>query len=211
MDEIYFFSKHVLNHLLGLLDHRQVVEKSKEERGLTSRLSALSFWESLPLWQIIRDRSPCRCKPYEILRYQQKLKGSLRDRFTLYVPMRSLPSRELPKILAKQDALDPQMIRQKIEVARDIQRARALNLGLAIPWNGRLPKQYLGREDVIPKEIARQAATLAKHYHLSARAYLNLLRLCRTIADYEESKQVRASHLYEAMLYLPQPSEESVA
>ena len=212
LDELYLFRKEILDHLTGILDHRQVlhVSRTKEEIQAADIL-LIATGNPCPCGYKYETEQVCRCSFYEIHRYRSRVRSPLHDRFTLHVEMVSLASRVLPQILQRREELDPLKIRSRIEACQEMQKQRLLDLGLTPVLNGRLPKEALDHEAVIPPKLTREAALLAKHYRLTARSYLNLLRLSRTIADYAGEERIADDHLFDAALYLPRLKEGEAA
>lgn len=212
LEELYLYRKEVLDHLTGVLDQRQVLHVSRTKEEIRSAdILLIATGNPCPCGYKYESEEVCSCSLYEINRYRSRVRSPLHDRFTLHVEMVSIASRELPQILQRRDELDPIAIRKRIEASWDVQKQRLIHLGLPPVLNARLPKDVLDREAVIPGRLIREAALLAKHYRLTARSYLNLLRLSRTIADYAGCEEMAEEHLFEAVLYLPRLKEGEVA
>lgn len=212
LEELYLYRKEVLDHLTGVLDHRQVlhVSRTKEEIQAADIL-LIATGNPCPCGYKYDNDQQCCCSLTEINRYRSRVRAPLHDRLTLHVEMHSLATKDLPRILQRREELDPTVIRERIEASWQIQAERMRDLGYAPILNARLPKEILDHEAVVPRNIARKAALLAKHYQLTARSYLNLLRLSRTIADLSGDERLAEDHLFEAALYLPRLSEGEVA
>ncbi|MCM1468733.1 MAG: magnesium chelatase, partial [Alistipes sp.] len=72
---------------------------------------------------------------------------------------------------------------------------------MKIKYNSQLNGNLLRRFCVLDgagDELLRRAY---EKYHLSARGYVRLLRVARTIADLEHSKRINASHISEAVCF----------
>lgn len=136
----------------------------------------------------------CRCSPYEIQQYYKKLSGPLLDRIDLTIKMK-----RTPQIEQKDETASSSEIRTKVKKAREKQQERLKEIGFTvnseIPW--RLLKKYcpLHAED---EEFLRNAGEKLK---LSLRALHKVLRVARTIADFEGEEHISRSHLLEALQY----------
>ncbi len=142
------------------------------------------------------DRGRCRCTPFEIHNYLSHISGPILDRIDLCV---DAPRVEIGQLREGQKGESSKSMRKKVIIARNRQQERYQ--GTPIRFNSELTagemEQYCGLGEK-EKEILEK---LFASFHLSVRAYHKLLRVARTIADLEESKQVLAKHLQEAACY----------
>lgn len=211
LEELYLYKKEVLDHLAGVMDRRQVLHVSRStEEVHHADVLLIATGNPCPCGYQYESDHLCRCSLHEIHRYRSKVRAPLQDRFTLHVEMLSLATHDLPQILQRREELDPTEIRKRVENSWEIQAKRLKALGLNPVLNARLPKEILNHESIISRNILRESAVLAKHYKLTARSYLNLLRLSRTIADYAAQETITEDHLFEAALFLPRLKEGEV-
>jgi magnesium chelatase family protein len=141
------------------------------------------------------ERRRCTCSGTEIERYRARLSGPLLDRIDLHVEAPAVPWKDLA---APASTITSSVMRERVLAARAVQTARfadapqcRTNADLA----GDLFEEHcaLGRNERAFMEQA--TASLA----LSARAYVRILRLSRTIADLENADAIRIEHLAEAV------------
>ena len=93
------------------------------------------------------------------------------------------------------------MLQNKVEIARQIQTERFRNT------------EYRFNSDIQAKDMDEfcylgkvERLCIQKMYqslNLSARSYHRIIKVARTIADLEESKEIQEKHLLEAGLYRP--------
>ncbi|MEK7113634.1 MAG: magnesium chelatase, partial [Patescibacteria group bacterium] len=55
----------------------------------------------------------------------------------------------------------------------------------------------------LDEEVRRILDDSAEHLALSARAYHRVIKIARTIADLENSEEIEANHILEALQYRP--------
>src|SRR5207253_328958 len=103
------------------------------------------------------------------------------------------------------------IIRERVESARQRQRARFASFQPQAVETHKPPRRLLANAEMGPAEIRQfcqldspatalmKAAT--RQLNLSARAYNRVLKLSRTIADMAASENIQAAHLAEAIQY----------
>lgn len=159
-------------------------------------------------FQLIAAMNPCKCgyladtnkacskAPKCANDYQMKISGPIIDRFDLHIEVGgSCNYSQLVNDTEEQSA----KIAHRVEMARNTQRVRYE--GYNIKNNNRLDGQLL-IEYALPvddgKDLLNEAAT---KFRMSLRGYNRILRVARTIADLENSKNVYKLHIAEALNY----------
>jgi magnesium chelatase family protein len=141
------------------------------------------------------ERRRCTCSATEIERYRARLSGPLLDRIDLHVEVPAVPWKDLA---APASPVSSAAMRERVLAARAVQAGRYAgvshcrsNADLA----GSLFEEhcFLGRNERAFMEQA--VSSLA----LSARSYVRVLRLARTIADLEAEGGIQIEHLAEAV------------
>lgn len=128
-------------------------------------------------------------------RYIQKISGPLLDRIDLHITVQPV---EYDTLRAKQGGEDSAAVRQRVLLARAYAQARA--------GQGAIPNAYLqGKVLQQACQLQPEAETALKdafeRLGLSARGYDRVLRVARTIADLEQSPQIKTMHISEAVQY----------
>lgn len=142
----------------------------------------------------------CRCSTSEILRYQKKISGPMLDRIDIHL---DVPAVKVEKLTDNESPNAPTSyrIRKKVQKARDLQikRFRSEKIISNSEMNSNLIKKYcvLSSESL---EILRMAV---KKLNLSARSYSKILKVSRTIADLEGSKNINPHNIAEALQFRP--------
>ena len=96
---------------------------------------------------------------------------------------------------------ESEAIRQRVKRAREIQGERFHGKDIAL--NAEMRPKELEEFAPLSGENQELLHTAAKKLDLSARAYHRVIKLSRTIADLEESKNIKQEHLLEALQYRP--------
>ena len=133
----------------------------------------------------------CRCTPVQVLKYQARLSGPLRDRIDLVVDVQPVPIDVLTSGAAEPSA----RVRARVLAARHRQQARGAVL------NARLPASSLNQLVPLDTPGAQALRGATERLRLSPRGVHRLLRVARTIADLDDAEFVRADHVAEAAQY----------
>lgn len=142
------------------------------------------------------DRSRCNCSMHQVERYLGRISQPLLDRFDICIEALQMNYQELQHQVKQESSEE---IRRRVAVARRIQLERYQRQ--KVYYNSRLTpgmvKKYcrLGDRE---QSLLEEAFTKMK---LSARAYHRILKVARTIADLEESKEITVRHISEAICY----------
>jgi magnesium chelatase family protein len=131
-----------------------------------------------------------------INRYQAKFSGPILDRIDIQVEVNRPKKEELQdKNLAEKSTV----IAKRVQIARDIQteRFKEYDIFTNSEMNLKLIEKFCKLdkkgEDLISKAVDK--------FKLSARSYMRLLKLSRTIADLDNSQNIEFKHLAESLQY----------
>ena len=139
---------------------------------------------------------PCRCTPNEIRRYLNRISGPLLDRIDMHIEVESIPAERLADTALSESS---DAIRERVEAAREVQRARYGNSG--IHCNAELNARTLA--SVCRMTSAAQALLNAstEKMKLSNRAYTRILKVARTICDLDGAATIDTEQVAEAVQY----------
>ncbi len=140
------------------------------------------------------DINRCRCTQGQIQSYLSRISEPLLDRMDICVEMERTDGRNR-KCQGKASA----EIRRQVQGAREIQaeRYRDEKITRNSQLSGRLLKKYCRLE----RKEQRCFGDLREQLGLSARGAERMLRVARTLADIEQSGEIRETHLLQASVY----------
>lgn len=135
----------------------------------------------------------------DIVRFKRKISGPIMDRIDIWI--------DVPKI-------DYELLSQKEksgktseEIRKEILRARKKQeerfIGSLVRTNSAMSVRDLDKTVVLKEEVKKILNMSAEKLGLSPRAYHRIIKLSRTIADLEDSKDIEAKHVLEALAYRP--------
>ena len=138
------------------------------------------------------DRNRCHCTVGEIHRYLGKVSEPILDRLDICVETGA------PEFhLYEEEGETSRQIRQRVQRTVDIQRKRYQDEPFS--YNGELPERALGRYCRLNKSEEEFLEEFFQAEKCSSRRISRILKVARTIADMEESEQIREQHIAEAV------------
>lgn len=146
----------------------------------------------------------CICSSGQAQRYWSKISGPILDRIDMHIDVPRLKENEL---YLEADGESSHLVRLRVLRACKIQQARNLKKtqgDTSFVYNGQLSHQQLKKFCRLDSESLNLVVRAVSQLCLSARAYDRILRLARTIADLEGSKEIKAVHVAESVRYRAQ-------
>lgn len=136
----------------------------------------------------------CRCTPYEIKRYTQRISGPLLDRIDIHI---QVPRVKYEELSSTKRAESSAQIRQRVTAARKIQLQRLKKYHIFC--NAQMNHAML--QKLCPLEPKAQALLeqAFRQLNLSARSYDRIIKVARTIADLAGAEHIEAPHIAEAI------------
>ena len=198
MDEFPEFSRPVLEVLRQPLeDHHISISRAKYSIDYPASFMLVASMNPCPCGYYNHPSKECQCPPGAVRKYLNRISGPLLDRIDLQVEIQPVP---FEAIASAEDGEPSAKIRERVVRARRIQQERFKNepgIHCNARMNSRLLKIHAPLSDEC-LEILRQAM---EKFDMSARAYDRILKVARTIADLDDSAEIRPAHIREAISY----------
>ena len=138
----------------------------------------------------------CSCLPSQIARYQRKTSGPLLDRIDMIVEVSEVEHRSILTDNSSGDTSD--QVRKRVVRARKIQHERT---GEHKKLNGKLSNNDIKSLSRLNSEAQELLNNAAEKLDISARNYMRIIKVSRTIADLAGSKDILPEHIAEALQY----------
>lgn len=198
LDEMVEFPRNVLEVLRQPLEDGEIViSRAKHSIKYPAKFMLLGAMNPCPCGYLGDKQKQCTCSEFQISRYQSRLSGPLLDRIDLQVEVPRLTSDELLNIEpATESSAD---IRKRVIKARKIQAERYKDDGILT--NSELTSKLIKKYCQIDAQSAALLKTAIVKYQLSGRRYDRILKLARTIADLDNSENIKQIHLMQALQY----------
>lgn len=199
MDEFPEFNTRVIESLRQPLEDRTVtISRSKYSLTFPSDFILLGAMNPCPCGFKGCVSRNCICSYSAIQRYQRKVSGPIIDRIELWVDVSEV---DYEKLGSTEVSEGSEVIRKRIQKAREIQTKRFL--GLAISVNAEMRSEDIALFCPLSPGCKELLYTSAKALQVSARSYHKIIKLSRTIADLDKKETIEESHILEALQYRP--------
>lgn len=191
LDELPEFNRNVLESLRQPMENKQVtVARVAGSATFPSDFILVGAMNPCPCGYLGDAR--CKCSSYAVQRYQQKISGPLLDRMDVQIELRAIPYEELSQDIKEESSAH---IQERVENARTVQLHR----------QGMINSQLSAKNIKTFCQLTNDAKNMMKEAFnslgLSARGYHKLLKVGRTIADLDMSKNIESFHIAEAIQY----------
>ena len=195
LDELLEFRKQTLEVLRQPLEMGAVtIARAAQSLRYPADFMLVAAMNPCPCGYLTDPRKKCTCSPADIQRYRSRLSGPLLDRIDLHVEVPAVPYEDLRAEGASKSSA---AMRDAVNAARAIQADRYR--GTAIAGNAGLSGRALDKYCRLDGQGQQFLGSAVKNLHLSARANTRILRIARTIADLEHSRDIATLHLAEAV------------
>ena len=198
LDEMVEFPRNVLEVLRQPIEDGEVViSRSKNSIKYPSKFILLGAMNPCPCGFLGDREKQCTCTDFQIQRYRSKLSGPLLDRIDLVINVPRLTTDEL--INHNVEAESSAEIRERVIKARKIQAERYKKEGILT--NSELSADLIKKYCKLDNESEQIMKIAAQKYQLSGRRYHRVLKIARTIADLDNSIDIKTTHLTQALQY----------
>ncbi len=194
LDEVSEFKPSVLDALREPLESGSIsVSRANYRVKFPANFQLLAAMNPCPCGYASDPNHECRCSEDRIERYLGKLSGPLLDRVDLIIEVPALSQVEL--LQEGNDDLNWSDVRSRIRACRDLQKRRAGKL------NSELKLAEMAEHCSLDSEQRSRLANIMDKLAMSARATHRIIKMARTIADYEGNDEIREQDLMEAIGY----------
>jgi magnesium chelatase family protein len=198
LDELPEFQKTTLECLRQPLEDYQVsISRAQANATYPAKFILIATSNPCPCGYYGSSKA-CNCSAQEINRYQKKLSGPILDRIDMHINVNTVDHRNL---LAVSDKLESALLRTKVAKCRQKQLASRSVINSKLT-NADIKKYAKMSDDT--KEFLDNAS---QKMNISARSYLKIVKIARTIADLSDQEIIALEHIAEAIHYRPKQFE----
>ena len=198
LDELPEFKRNVLEVLRQPMEDRVVtIARAKQTIEFPASFMLVAAMNPCPCGYYTHPTQECTCQPGAVEKYLNRISGPLLDRIDLHIEVVPVPFEELSK---KGTGEKSSTVRARVTRARQIQTERFANVP-NIHSNAQMSSKLIQKYCVLDNECSILLKGAMDRLNLSARAYDRILKVARTIADLDNSENIKKEHLAEAIQY----------
>ncbi len=198
LDELPEFKRSVLEVMRQPMEDRVVtISRARISVDFPASFMLIAAMNPCPCGYYNHPDQPCVCAPGLVQKYLNKISGPLMDRIDLHVEVVPVAFKDLSE---RRKGEESHLIRERVMQARKIQEQRFAN-NPTIHANAQMSSKLLNQVCEIDDTGRALLKNAMERLSLSARAYDRILKVSRTIADLEQSEQIKTEHLAEAINY----------
>ncbi len=203
LDEFPEFGTRVLEVMRQPMEDK-IVTISRAQGSLTfsANFQLIAAMNPCPCGYYGDPLKPCTCAPSLVTKYQKRISGPMLDRIDIHI---EVPRVDYEKLAGDRLGETSETIRQRVETARQRQRARLAGLDTrhAVVCNADMRIAEIRQFCTLDEAGESLVRAAMSQLNLTARGYHRVLKLARTIADLGGSEAIQAAHLAEALQYRP--------
>lgn len=197
LDELPEFNRSTLEVLRGPLEDRKVtISRVATTVTYPSNFMLIASMNPCECGYYGSDLKECTCNPKAIRRYVGKISGPMLDRIDLHIDVKPV---EYGKLSFQNKPETSKKIKERVDRARKIQLERYNGFGIFC--NSELDSNLLEEFCKLDKKSRDIMEKAFEKFRLSARAHDKILKIARTIADLDDSKDIQYKHIAEAIQY----------
>ncbi|MBU1017349.1 YifB family Mg chelatase-like AAA ATPase [Patescibacteria group bacterium] len=201
LDEFAELPRHVLEALRQPIEDGFItISRAAGSIKFPSRVMLVVAFNPCPCGFLGDPKKSCSCFPNQIIRYQKRISGPILDRIDIHIDVPAVETDKLIEERAVYGKTSKQM-REETQKAKNIQIKRFKNLN--ITGNAEMKPKEIKEFCKLNNECLNTLRHAVTQMGLSARAYFRIIKVARTIADLENSKEIAQNHLSEALTYRP--------
>jgi len=198
LDELPEFKRTVLEVMRQPMEERRVtISRAKMAVDFPASFMLVASMNPCPCGFYNHPERECTCPPGAVQKYLNKISGPLLDRIDLHVEVTPVAFNELSSL---QEQKNSESIRKHVIAAREIQTERYKNIP-EVHCNAQMSSKMqaeLCEISTVGKNLLKVAM---EKLSLSARAYDRIIKVSRTIADLDNSAEIKPEHLAEAIQF----------
>ncbi len=197
LDEMPEFSKNVLEVLRQPLEDGKVtIARANASLTYPADFILIASMNPCPCGYLGDPLNQCTCSQRSIDNYLNKISNPLLDRIDIHIEVKAVNYDDLRSMNKGESSED---IKARVIRAREIQMERFKNTN--IYSNSNIRDRDIDLYCKLDSKCESIMDFAFKKYKFSARTYNKLLKVARTIADLDNSRDIGENHILEAIRY----------
>ena len=197
LDEFPEYKKNVIEALREPLENKEInVARSQASVKYPADFILIAAMNPCPCGNYGNPLKECTCSFNEIRRYLNKISSPILDRIDIHIEI---------KPVKYEDLKDDSKSKSSAELKREVVRARLIQeeryKNEKISTNSELNTNQMKKYIKLSEDVEKIAKMAFNKYNFSVRSFNKIIKMSRTIADLEGSKEIESKHLLEAIRY----------
>ena len=198
LDELPEFQRNVLEVLRQPLEDRCItISRARDKVLYPASFMLVASMNPCPCGNYNNPLKECTCTEAAVQNYMSRISGPLLDRIDIQCEIEPVP---FDALSSKEKGESSAAIKERVLRAREIQNDR-FREEPGIYTNAQMTPQLLQRYVRLSPDSLSKLKEAMDRFALSARAYDRILKVSRTIADLDGSRDVEIYHIAEAIGY----------
>jgi magnesium chelatase family protein len=198
LDELPEFKREVLEVMRQPLEDREVtISRAKFTVTYPASFMLVASMNPSPSGFFNDPKNTKTSSSIEMNRYMSKISGPLLDRIDIHIEVTPVP---FEKLSDDRKTETSKTIRERVTAARMFQSQRFVEMP-NINYNAQMNTKQIRLFCALDEGSKQLLKNAMERLNLSARAYDRILKVARTIADLEASKNINTNHIAEAIQY----------
>ncbi len=209
LDEFNEFPRSIMEAMRQPLeDGYLTISRSKRRVLYPADFMLVASANPCPCGYALHPKKMCTCNPNQITKYQKRISGPILDRIDLHIQVMPVDTEEFSDNQKNSEFLESSdKIKQRVVLARQMQEKRFA--GEIIHSNSQMKNSHIKKYCKLSKDVEEILRQASLKFQLSARSYMKMIKVARTIADLDNSDEITVSHIAEALQYKPKNYESA--
>jgi magnesium chelatase family protein len=199
LDEFPEYNKNVIQALREPLENRSItISRACGSCSFPADLLLVAAMNPCPCGFMGDDKKQCVCSGIHVQKYYQKISGPILDRIDIHV---SVPRVDVSRLNLREKDPHYSSSAMKERILRAMEAQKARFAPASFRFNAALSNEQVFEFCKLDADMQSFLNRTIDKLGLSLRAYFKILKLARTIADLEGSRDISIYHLSEAVQY----------
>ena len=209
LDEFNEFPRSIMEAMRQPLeDGCLAISRSKHRVVYQADFMLVASANPCPCGYAMHPKKSCTCSANQISKYQKRISGPILDRIDLHISVMPVDTEEFSDNQKNSEFLEPsEKIKQRVVLARKKQENRFS--GETIYSNSQMKNNHIKKYCKLSKDVEGILRQASLKFQLSARSYMKMIKVARTIADLDNSEEITVPHMAEALQYKPKNYEQA--
>jgi magnesium chelatase family protein len=209
LDEFNEFPRSIMEAMRQPLeDGYLTISRSKQRITYPADFMLVASANPCPCGYALHPKKSCNCGPNQIQKYQKRISGPILDRIDLHIQVMPVDANEFEDNQKNSEFLESsEKIRQRVIAARQKQEARFADGKICS--NSQMRNSDIKKYCKLPKDVEEILRQASLKFNLSARSYMKMIKVARTIADLDGADEITVPHMAEALQYSPKNYESA--